>query len=273
MDSMTTKEVELDPHIQAFTILSDRVSNLEEGLSGILESAKLQEQRVYGSLNHRLLGIPFPVFRHPAVSNEPYQQPLPTVSNLVIEMQGAKLLCWCSHKDFCKIMPFTSEELQRILEKDRFEELVTCREVGIHSAHRHICGEALERHIHRVTTENPRLYKELSRCSIQPFTSDDGNPAFLLSGQDDLSMRLDLLLAETVRVLRTVGLKEANALHLYETTEDTLCFVRSYCEWKFSGDEEKRRQATERMQPFPDNLFDAKRQTFFCCLETGQYRP
>ena len=50
-----------DPHIQAFTILSDRVSNLEDNISSIKAGLCINEMRKSGKLCNTLLGYPFAI--------------------------------------------------------------------------------------------------------------------------------------------------------------------------------------------------------------------
>ena len=50
-----------DPHIQAFTILSDRVSNLEEDMRAVRSCLAWQEMRQSGRLNKDIFGYQFEV--------------------------------------------------------------------------------------------------------------------------------------------------------------------------------------------------------------------
>lgn len=52
-----------DPHIKAFTILSDRVSTVEEQLGVLIKRELWKERTAIGTLDHTLLGFPFHVHR------------------------------------------------------------------------------------------------------------------------------------------------------------------------------------------------------------------
>jgi hypothetical protein len=54
-----------DPHIQAFTVLSDQVSYVEEMVVALYERKRRKEFSAVGQLDHRLLGFPFELWRWP----------------------------------------------------------------------------------------------------------------------------------------------------------------------------------------------------------------
>jgi hypothetical protein len=58
------QSVEINPTIQAFEVLSDRISNLEDTVNLVAKTTQLQEATTYGLLNHEMLGLPCVVTRH-----------------------------------------------------------------------------------------------------------------------------------------------------------------------------------------------------------------
>ena len=52
--------VPVAPVIQSFEVLSDRILNLEDGVNVLLGNARHREMRTFGTLDHRLLGLPCP---------------------------------------------------------------------------------------------------------------------------------------------------------------------------------------------------------------------
>jgi hypothetical protein len=112
-----------DPHIRAFTILSDRVSTVEEMVREIHERERRKELMAMGELDHTFLRFPFALRRWPASHpshHQSYDVPareegkMPRMVKMVI-FQTDSYDIW-GHGDHCADdTVFTPEEVARII--------------------------------------------------------------------------------------------------------------------------------------------------------------
>jgi hypothetical protein len=118
--------------------------------------------------------------------------------------------------------------------RDISEECVTCREVNMQSAHLRVCEEALERRMWLQVQADKDHFENLTECSIlQPFVSGDGYPAVLLCTMDELPV--EGILREAADLMQRMGAEQPEAIHLWETTNESIRWVRTYCEAQHSG--------------------------------------
>ena len=222
--------MDLDPHIQAFEILSDRVSNLEEGMKHLLVQAELQEMRAYGKLNHSLLSFRVPIYRR--APQDDYSMDPPRrdfaaqseVTGLAIEFYGVDLnfVHRCDVGGWHEDVGF-SADLRKMV-SSRFAEEETCvlsAEAGLVSAHRLVCMEEFE----RVLAKRVPLYPFLSRCDIvRPIRSDNDNVAFILTAGKPLPARE--LTCESLCLLHELGAPDVKSIHIHDCLPEEVRICR-----------------------------------------------
>jgi hypothetical protein len=104
MSPDTSREIPplADPHIQAFTILSDRISNIEDDVSLIKSALVHQELRQTGRLNHRLIGFPFEVTCVPSEEIPADGTYVAAVVEIVTSGDGSVLRDYAVTADTCR---------------------------------------------------------------------------------------------------------------------------------------------------------------------------
>jgi hypothetical protein len=171
-----------DPHIQAFTLLSDRVSNLEEILTALYDRKRRKELTAAGALDHDLLRFPFPICRWPG--SEPITEDPITLDPMRQErvMPGEVFsstftLCDASWHCFsCCGDPavFTSEEIERCAPFE-VAACVKCEEAQITSPFTLVCQEAMARRVKLLVPKYPATVKD-----AQILINEEGDPALQL---------------------------------------------------------------------------------------------
>lgn len=143
-----------DPHIQAFEIVSDRLSNLEEMVGRMLDRVLRREFTAVGELDNELLGYKYPIIRHPYF--EPSDWSLPRQEGAA-EMRDVEFVVVVEVPDDLGHGPecaseeyFDDDELKRVLaistsQTPPASECVTTLEAGITSATKYVCTEGLVR--------------------------------------------------------------------------------------------------------------------------------
>jgi len=150
-----TDEIDLDPHIRAFEILSDRVSNLEDGIAAIRRSQQSVEMRKFGELDGSLFGLP-PHCRLERLDD--LEEELEDVPEEVFRrlpsqptsyMKGAVIDVRCKCCE-CKI-PTKSvrPDLTNILDGLKVCQIAPCEKYNIASQHEYICDEARQVYLER----------------------------------------------------------------------------------------------------------------------------
>jgi hypothetical protein len=174
----------LDPHIQAFELLSDRVSSVEETLALLSHSVRLQEATTYGHLNHRVLGLPCAVTRHKA--NECVNSRLPGaalhVSALIVTFPGV------SYQEVLNLhLPDPEQLFQHFNDAEAVKvrkaqeaadmEFVRMVDADIESVHWDVLGEMMQ----RILDKRKRKCKTLGDAVVlRPFYWTEKSTAFLM---------------------------------------------------------------------------------------------
>lgn len=150
-----TDEADLDPHIRAFEILSDRVSNLEDGIAAIRRSQQSVEMRKFGELDGSLFGLP-PHCRlerlddlEEELENVPEEVSRRLPSQPTLYMRGAviEIRCKCCE---CKIPSRdVRPDLVDILDGLKLFELDPCEKYNIVSQHEFISHELSQLYLER----------------------------------------------------------------------------------------------------------------------------
>jgi hypothetical protein len=174
----------LDPHIQAFELLSDRVSSVEETLALLSHSVRLQEATTYGHLNHRVLGLPCAVTRHKA--NECVKSRLPGaalyVSALIVTFPGVSYQDVLNHhlRDPEQLFQhFNEAEAMKIrrAQDAANREFVPMVDAGIESVHCDVLGEMMQ----RILNDGKRKYRTLNDAvALRLFYWTEKSTAFLM---------------------------------------------------------------------------------------------
>jgi hypothetical protein len=151
-----------DPHIQAFTIISDRVSALEEMVTAMYERKKRKELTSTGPLDYRFLRFPFSIERWPADTRDVDPQtesPIREAGAASDVVQSAVVTFeefenWGHHADHCADPAvFNAEECCRsdALEVHREDGLRLCIECKDARSHlRYVCLEGVARRLKNV---------------------------------------------------------------------------------------------------------------------------
>lgn len=176
---------DIDPHIQAFEVLSDRISNLEDAVAILIESARAQESTTYGTLNHRALGLPCATVRHRADERMKTRAPgAPEhVSALIVKFPDItfehilNLRCGVEREDIS--VYFSPTETLAILraQEDLGDKIVSSEQVKILSCHHGSIAEGLQRLVDR---EKKRYSALGGDVIVRPFDWTDYCAAFLI---------------------------------------------------------------------------------------------
>jgi hypothetical protein len=259
--------MDLDPHIQAFEILSDRVSNLEEGLKHLLAQAERQEMRAYGKLNHSLLGFRVPIYRR--APQDDYSMDPPRrdfiaqseVTGLAIEFFGVDLnfVHRCDVGGWHEDVGF-SADLRKMV-SSRFAEEETCvlsAEAGLVSAHRLICMEEFE----RVLAKRISGYPFLSHCGlVRPIRSDNDNVAFLLTAEKPLPVRS--LILECLSLLHDLRAPDVKSIHIHDCLPEEVRLCRQMLIAQNSCEGPKRDAARKCVEKWSKEAKSLENHAFF----------
>jgi hypothetical protein len=234
-----TDHVQVAPVIQAFEILSDRVSNLEDGVNLLIGHARHRESRTHGELDHRLLGVHCPVTRHPCgllehIDHDPalrHENAADArVSAALFEYTGLdKLHQGHGGDDFCR-RPCASNDHLTPSEATRVAGYCcTGKAAGMHTTHEWVCQEIFARKL-----EHARLGSAvLGRCvTFLPCFKGDNVALLVTCG---LAVNFCDLLAETTRVLMTVSGKRPDAVVAYDCLPESILDYQMVCARLYSG--------------------------------------
>ncbi|KAJ3041690.1 hypothetical protein HDV00_008777 [Rhizophlyctis rosea] len=251
-----------DPHIQAFDILSDRVSNLEEGINLLISNAKHRELRAYGALDSSLWGIRCPMWRSngDTRATETHRQDYAAsaeVDSIIVTLEGCDwagdvcfpISCPASNVQFChakygqsedwlidRAAFFTDAERRRIatdraqLDDMGIEECASSRGAGLSSTQLFVCEEAAVRFLALKKAHFPTLAQSV----IQPmFGFDLGTFAIAL----DSPHPVDVVVRDILGLITICGGKGIKHVDLYDCSAHQLEVYRAYCQWSYGGDE------------------------------------
>ena len=168
-------DVELDPNIQAFAIIDDRLSNIEENQALFKEALQLEEMRRIGPLNKRLLGFPFNLDRQ-ADSSEKSSTLTPFPEAVIVtvvpkcdyETAPTHYDCCCFSNTAPERKMLSDVELHGYLPRVKAddcepEQCHQTRNHAVDSVHNSLCDEALERLYVKETLDSGPQAKKFSR--------------------------------------------------------------------------------------------------------------
>jgi hypothetical protein len=148
-----------DPHIHTFSLLSDRVSTVEEMVVALYERKKLKEVTAFGQLDHRFLRLPYIVWRFPdrgpsACPPLREERAAPEKISSAIVSFDADTAGW-GHREHCSDPKvFTAEEVERTLScEDGEGTCIRCSEAKITSELTYVCDESLARRLQEVARQ------------------------------------------------------------------------------------------------------------------------
>jgi hypothetical protein len=149
--------LELDPNIQAFNIIDERLSNIEENQALFKEALQLEEMRRSGPLNRKLLGFPFNIDRR-LRSDESNKDttPFPDAAIVTVvpqcdyETNPSHYDCCCFSTTAPERKMLSDSEINSLLSQVGTDdcEAGACHQTrnhGVSSVYRYVCEEALER--------------------------------------------------------------------------------------------------------------------------------
>jgi len=238
-------DVQLGPFIQAFEILSDRMSNVEEGVSLLLGNARQRECRAFGELDNRILGIPCPVVRLPDrfpdadPDDPPYRQEYRAdgrVSALIVGFEGLRVLGDHSRREDgtlgCVMRDFLTPAETGRLSNLTGDRVICCKtgEMGIHSIHERVCEETVARRLESLRLDLPTL----SRCMtcIPCFRTEDF--AVLIVSATPLPVQE--LLAESYYLAKYLAGSLPKRVLMYDSEVESVRDYQMVCAKLFSGD-------------------------------------
>jgi hypothetical protein len=263
-----------DPHIQAFDLLSDRVSNLEEGLNLLISNAKHRELRAYGALDGSLWGLRCPLWRSNGdarateTQRQDYAAPA-EVEGIIVILKGLHwagdicfpISCPANHiesgdKEKDRASFFTDEERRGIaterarLDDANIAECAVNRDAGVSSTQMFVCEEAAVRFL---ALEKAR-FPTLTQSIIQPMFGFDCDTFAIELESPQL---VDIVVREIVGLITTCGSgKEIKEVHLYDCSAYQLGVYRAYCQCTYGGNEGERATAREYFLSESDALRD-----------------
>jgi len=152
-----------DPHIQAFTVIDDRLSKLEEDISSLIDRKKRKELRHTGYLDHIFLGYKFRIHRYPyefhKLNPSNYQATKEeyflndTIYDSVFSFESLHL-GWHEDKECATSDLFTENEFQQVKALYGTEDVcIRNREAKIESSFSFVCDEACNRRLQKVVRE------------------------------------------------------------------------------------------------------------------------
>jgi hypothetical protein len=232
----------MDPHIQAFEILSDRVSNLEDNVGILLGTAQHRELRAYGEIDGQLWGISIPMRRSPGktyAEDTPRQEYVAPakVQHIIICVDGGYSGCFAEacpdefvYNKTERRSYFSTEEWQLITEQRSIYSqqrwCISNTEVGITSTFNDVCEEALFRHLAREKAHFPTL----AMSTVIPLCQLD-EVAFVI-GLSPSKKDVGVVASEALGLLVRCGvvdITECKFVHLYDCTEEQYEAWSTYC--------------------------------------------
>lgn len=191
-----------DPHIQAFTILSDRISTLEEKIDALFERKRLKELTAVGTLDNQFLQFPFRLIRWPSgcqpSGGERRERAASAKAKYIILSFGEEP-GW-GHGEHCsEVETFTSDEMDRTIAcEDGSGTCVRCDRANITSHFSYVCWEALARRLQKAV---------LSFCDtfvdVHLVENTCESLALMIWARDDVA--IDHLLRVTLQLLSKAG--------------------------------------------------------------------
>jgi hypothetical protein len=239
----------MDPHIQAFEILSDRISNLEDTVAALAESARLNEITTYGPLNFKMLGLPCPISRHKATERVSGRLlgASANVSALIVsfpETSSDEILdlrrCYGTEWIASHFTPDDATSIRKAQEKNAGNLCVTMKEAGIPSYHRYLNGELLQRLV-----DEARVGVFEHEVIIRPFNRESGSAFLVLQQEKDTEedsqerdgpMPFHSVCAGMVRLVQALSGQAAKRMETFELCAIAAhAFVR-YMKWRSAND-------------------------------------
>jgi hypothetical protein len=151
-----------DPHIKAFTILSDRVSTLEEMLTVLTKRERWKENTAIGPLDHAFLGFPFEIWRWPRGKRGEDEGPLQRQEGVVPAMVPAVIIALSDevewpHGEQCADSAFFPASEIRIPMVPKRPACAKCHKVGVDSHLIYLCHESVARKLKYLVKDESRL--------------------------------------------------------------------------------------------------------------------
>ncbi|KAI8585240.1 hypothetical protein BDZ88DRAFT_456128 [Geranomyces variabilis] len=179
---------DLDPHISAFMIISERLSDIQESQAVSIANAKHMQMGRHGFLDNKLLGHPFAIERRPSdhqglrVEQQANANHYPDSMIVTIEYQCAEYkrgLCEGGNADLSYFTPAESQ----IIQAADLTDHPSPKSLGIHSAVACLCEEALKRQV--LSSFDQRAFDE---CYLLP-SLDEGEFTIFLraAGRQDVN--------------------------------------------------------------------------------------
>jgi hypothetical protein len=225
------------PVIQSFEVLSDRISNLEDGINLLLGTARHREVRTYGPLDHRLLGLPCPTMRFPDDSGE---MPEPEkrreneaqsrVNAMIFEFHGLDILRECHGSEDLCTKPCTGGLYLTPSERARLGgRCCACQAAAMHTTQEWVCEEILARQL-----EHARLSSAiLGRCiTFLPCFKGEHFSILITCG---LPVGVCDLLTETLRLLAKVSSTRPHHINAYDCFPELIVDYQNLLAKAFTG--------------------------------------
>jgi len=262
---------DIDPHIQAFEVLSDRISNLEDAVASLTDSARLQERTTYGRLNHRLLGLPCSTTRHKPTERVASRVPgaPASVAALVINFPNLTyeniLRPAAGPEGVDAGRQFTDEENARIQAaqaRAHPQDFPTMKEANIVSYHLDTIGET----IHRAIDKARQHYPSLSGSTIVRHFEYPDTLAFLVvfsTPVEQHEMRdvsFETLCSEGIRLCKDCSDDERpTAAEVFDICPHSAQAYLDFCRWSCSPRDDSERGHLS----YPERFLGLKNHIFF----------
>ena len=249
-----------DPHIQAFSLLSHRVSTVEEVVTALYERKKLKELTAFGQLDHRFLRLPYVVWRFPDRGPRmcpPLREERAAPENIssAIISFNADAEGW-GHREHCSDPEvFTAEEVERTLScEDGEGTCVRCSEAKITSELTYVCDESMARRLQRVARQRRDPSVEVQMIE---------NPARTLGMRVRTSyqMTIDDFLRVSVSLLQDVRTQTGSNIKRVEIYPCDQVLLRTWARFRENPLELTRKKLKQLDQhPFFEGVIDEEDQ-------------
>ena len=227
----------MEPVIQSFEVLSDRISNLEDGINLLLGNARHREVRTYGPLDYRLLGLPCPTVRFSEDSEELLDperrrenEAQPKANAMIFELHGLDAIRDCHGSEELCLKPCASGEYLNPSERIRLAgHCSTSLAAAMHTTQEWVCEEILARRL-----EHARLSSvTLARCmTFLPCFKGEHLSILITCG---LPVLVSDLLVETLRIVSKIFNARPHHVNAYDCFPELIVDYQNLCAKSFTG--------------------------------------